>query len=122
MHDESGRFDLFPNCVFQLGVIGFLEGRSWEKIADERHEQRLVFVDQFRQVHVSQHSHDNHALRVADVLSFGCAQRPQYGQNVSQTEIVVDLLRQLFFAELVQSVEFMFSKNPQEANLTRMII
>ena len=78
---------------------------TWEQVVDEREEERLVLVDELRQVHVAQHAHHDRRLGVIRVLTLVVAERAQYRQDVAQTEVVVHLLGELFLAELVEDEE-----------------
>lgn len=64
---------------------------TWKQIVDEGEEERLVLIDQLRQVHVPQHSHHDRRFSVVRILSLVVAQSSQNGQDVTQAEVVVHL-------------------------------
>ena len=66
-----------------------------------------MITNQFGQVHVTQDTHHGFLFGIGWVLTFECAQCTQDGENISKTEIVVNLFGQLFFAKFVERVEFL---------------
>ena len=83
MVDEFGLGDVLLNGALQLGIHLFALLYAGEQVVDEGDEQGLVLVDQLGQVHVAQHSHDDHLLRVIHRLPLHRAQSPQHRQDVT---------------------------------------
>ena len=77
-----------------LWVAGLVEHHAGEEILDERQEERLVLVDQLRQVHVAQYTHHARRLRLVGVRTLRRAQRTQHRQDVAQTKVVMHLHEQ----------------------------
>jgi len=45
----------------------------------------------FREIHISENSHDDCRLRLTDTHSLLRAERPQHWQDVAKTEVVMNL-------------------------------
>jgi len=93
MIDKSNCVHLLFNGSLKLMVLGVLQHDAREEIVNERQEEWLVLVDQLRKVHVSKYAHDNRLFCVTMTVTLHCTQRSQHGQDVSQTEVIVDLCR-----------------------------
>jgi len=74
-----------------LWVALSLQDYAREQVADLGHEQRLVFVDELRQVHVTENSHHYELLAVLWVLTLELTECPEDGQDIPQAEIVMYL-------------------------------
>ena len=82
-----------------------------EDIADELVEERLVGHDELGHVHLRQGGRKEVLLRLLHGLERRLTEdgtsETEDGENVSQTEIVMTLLRELFLAKLVQDGELL---------------
>ena len=67
------------------------ESQVGEKIVDEGEEEGFVLVYEFWEVHVAQDSHHDRRLGVLRVVTLRRAQRSQHGEDIPQTEVVVNL-------------------------------
>lgn len=65
-----------------------------------------LVTNKFGKIHISQYSHDNSAFCVLGVRPLRRPKSSQYGENISQAKVVMNLFRKLLFAKLIQSVEF----------------
>ena len=90
---------------FRMGG-GFLT-HALEQIVDQRDQQGHIFSDKFAQVHITQSSLKQKVFLLVGVRATHSTSSTQHRQNVSETEIVVRLLGELFFAQLVQHVELL---------------
>ncbi len=88
--------NLSENGGLNVRVAGLVQLHAGKEVIDEWHEQWLVLVHQLRQVHVTQHSHDNRCLAVLGVGSLECSQCAQHGQNVTQSKVIVHLYMNVF--------------------------
>ena len=77
------------------------------KILDEREEERHVLGDELGRVHVAQRAHEKHVLGRSQVVALRAARRAEHRQDVAQPEVVVQLLRELLLAQLVEHVELL---------------
>ena len=93
MNDQLPKCDvyLFINSSLNVRIACFVKGQSREEIINQRHEERFIFIHQFGQVHVPQNSHHNCWLTVLRVGPLVGSQGTQYGQDVPQTKIIMDL-------------------------------
>ena len=91
MVDQIVELDRLRNGHLQLDVRGVVELDAREEIGDEREEERFVFVDQLRHVHVPQHPHHDRTLGLARSRSLLCAKRSQHRQNVAQPKVIMHL-------------------------------
>lgn len=94
MIHKLGRFDLSCDGSFQFRIAGFLESDSWKEVVDEGQKERLVLVDELRQVHVSKNAHDNCRLGVVRSQTLVGSESTKHRQNVAQTEVVMNLHKQ----------------------------
>ena len=76
---------------------------SWEEIVDKHTEKRNIFKDELWHVHISQSSHQHDIFREISVASLELTSHDQDGLECSQTEIIMVLLWELFFTQLIKS-------------------
>jgi hypothetical protein len=68
----------------------------------------LVLSDELGEVHVSEGTGHNHLFVSARNFSpLGVSSSTEYGENVSETEVVMALLGKLLFAKFVKNVELL---------------
>ena len=107
MVDEPSFFHMLINGCLEVWISCLLQHDSWEEIIDERHEERLIFINQLGEIHVSETSHDDGGLSIVWVGSLGRSQRSKDRENVAETKVVVDLFGELVLAQLVEGVELL---------------
>ena len=88
----NGKTDLFLDDGLEFRITGLVQLNTREEIVDEGEEERFIFIYQLGEVHVTQHSHHTDLFSVFRICTLHCTQGTQHGENVSKTEIVVDLL------------------------------
>ena len=91
MVHETGGFELFRQCLFQLRVEVLLQDDAWKQVADERQEERFVAVGQLGQIHVTHRLHDEPLFRLERRFHLHCAQHAQQLVDVSQSEVVLHM-------------------------------
>jgi hypothetical protein len=77
-----------------------------EDIIDELSEERNILSNEFGHIHISESTGNDH-LFIGSFLFITLVgtSGSEYGQNVTETEIVMTLFRQLLLAKLVEDGE-----------------
>ena len=73
-----------------------------EKVGDEPHEQGNVVKDKLGQVHVAERAHQHDTLVEVRGAALQCTRHDEHGLERTKAEVVVELLGELLFGELVE--------------------
>ena len=71
-------------------------------IINDSQEERFILVNQLGQVHVPENPHHDGRLRVLRVVPLRGAQGSKHRQDVSETEVVVNLFTKRYFLKISQ--------------------
>ena len=71
MEDQLGFLYTLPYSSFDVRIASLLEDDAREEIIDETDEEGFIFIHQFAEVHVTQHSHHNLLLAILNVPKKG---------------------------------------------------
>ena len=117
MVDELDFVNLFCDGSFEVRISDLLESEVWEEIVDEREEERFVLVDKLGQVHVPQDPHHDGRLGVLRVVPLRGAQGSKHRQDVSETEVVMNLFtRRCFF------LIFTFQQKAERQKIYKLLV
>mmetsp|Transcript_78729 Transcript_78729/g.197786 ORF Transcript_78729/g.197786 Transcript_78729/m.197786 type:complete len:473 (-) Transcript_78729:426-1844(-) len=107
--DQVALLDERPRPVLDILVDLLWRIRDFgEDVLEQREEKRHVVCNELGQVHVADGAHEKHLLvRIGGLGALHGAARPQDGQDVAQTEVVVPLLTELLLAQCVQDAELL---------------
>ena len=64
MVDKFCLLHALRNGLFYIRVASFVQRQAREQVVDQTEEERLIFVHQFAQVHVTQHTHHDSVFAV----------------------------------------------------------